>query len=682
MPGRGKRGNGRGRGRGGAGARGRGRGRISIGGGGRGRNRELIPSAIGYVYRPRSNVDEFDDDFRIYGQFGSDQDDSESEFSPHAKKGNGSQKQHKKNKLGFFRESRPSFGSNYDDNYDDAMDRAGLGASSSSSQQNAAVNSNQQFAKGKSKYLKTVLFTKSSSSIDLTKEAENVVIEQEAIVSEQQQTVQESMSNLSLEDATVDEKLLAKKELWGMLKGKNPATNVTVETFDYAEFTAAVPDTPSHGTKNKVDEATDSSDQEDINLSSEDEDKQDQVEDTSDDEIDLGTSSDEQDFAQSLSSEDEEDYQELYDTEEDELLEDDMLVMEDYLEHIELDDEEDLNELLAWSAMQEGNCEVDLEDDLYDYATLDQPSTREIPIMEEEEAKFTSKKGKRATAVDEDTRKKVGHRTRDDNSVVDPEIFGRTLKAALADVPPGLRPGMRRWYEKQQRKEDKKKKREEAKAHRKEKKKNGKGRANEIEDPDFTNQMAKIDERMRDFVQDDSISSFQFAPMATNVRRQLHVLAAVYNLKSKSTGGGGSRCTIVTKTPTTCIPNDRRYISRYLLDIQTNMDEQNRIIGKNRSKGGPPHQKGKKKFINSSKKNNSSGTSTPKQKRGDGQFPAGPSHGTVVAFDAAPIGESNVGHRMLAAMGWKQGEALGSKSEGIVAPIEAIIRKKGRGLGS
>lgn len=31
---------------------------------------------------------------------------------------------------------------------------------------------------------------------------------------------------------------------------------------------------------------------------------------------------------------------------------------------------------------------------------------------------------------------------------------------------------------------------------------------------------------------------------------------------------------------------------------------------------------------------------------------------------------------------WKQGEALGSKNEGIVAPIEAIIRKKGRGLGS
>lgn len=137
--------------------------------------------------------------------------------------------------------------------------------------------------------------------------------------------------------------------------------------------------------------------------------------------------------------------------------------------------------------------------------------------------------------------------------------------------------------------------------------------------------------------------------MNTNVRRQLHVLAAAYNLKSKSTGGGGSRCTIVTKTTTTYIPSDRRYISRFLSDIQTNMDEQNRIIGKNRSKGVPL--KGKKKIINKKNKSSGNSTPTPKEKRGDAQFPAGPSHGTVVAFDAAPIGESNVGHRMLAAMG-------------------------------
>ena len=129
------------------------------------------------------------------------------------------------------------------------------------------------------------------------------------------------------------------------------------------------------------------------------------------------------------------------------------------------------------------------------------------------------------------------------------------------------------------------------------------------------------------------------------MRRQTHVLAAAYNLKSKSSGGGGSRCTVITKTPTTRIPTDRRYISRFLSDIQTNVDEQNRIIGKNRSKGVAL--KGKKKVINAKNKN----SSNPKDKRGDNQFPAGPTHGTVVAHDAAPIAESNVGHRMLAAMG-------------------------------
>lgn len=79
MTNRGKRGNGRGhRGGGrGSGGGGRGSGRGSIGGGGRGRNRDLIASAVGYVYRPRSNVDEFEEDFRIYGQFSSDETDSD-----------------------------------------------------------------------------------------------------------------------------------------------------------------------------------------------------------------------------------------------------------------------------------------------------------------------------------------------------------------------------------------------------------------------------------------------------------------------------------------------------------------------------------------------------------------------------------------------------------------------------
>jgi hypothetical protein len=314
------------------------------------------------------------------------------------------------------------------------------------------------------------------------------------------------MFNLSLEDATVDEKLAAKKELWSMLTGKPQLTNSAVETIDYADFNTAVFDikTPhiNETIKDSKKPLNDKDEQEIINSSSDEEtnaaiidessDEEDIDLDTSDEEIDQGTSDEDSD--ENISSEDE-DYEELGDTEEDELLEEDMLIMEDYMENIELEEGENLNDLLAWSAMQDGNLEVESDDDIYDYSTLDEPALREVPIMEEEEINFTKKKGKRAVNnVVEDTRKKVGHRIRDDNSVVDPEIFGQTLKAALADVPPGLRPGMRRWYEKQQRKEDKKKKKEEAKAHRKEKKQNGKGKAYDMNDEDFTNQMAKIDE--------------------------------------------------------------------------------------------------------------------------------------------------------------------------------------------
>jgi hypothetical protein len=49
------------------------------------------------------------------------------------------------------------------------MDRAGLGMSSSSAAAASDSNTEDRFAKGKSKYFKTVLFTKSSSSLDLSK---------------------------------------------------------------------------------------------------------------------------------------------------------------------------------------------------------------------------------------------------------------------------------------------------------------------------------------------------------------------------------------------------------------------------------------------------------------------------------------------------------------------------------
>jgi len=47
----------------------------------------------------------------------------------------------------------------------------------------------------------------------------------------------------------------------------------------------------------------------------------------------------------------------------------------------------------------------------------------------------------------------------------------------------------------------------------------------------------------------------------------------------------------------------------------------------------------------------------------------------------APLDESNPGFRMLMKMGWKQGTPIGSRAEGLVAPIEASQRKTHMGLG-
>ncbi|CAO3677136.1 unnamed protein product [Rhizopus microsporus] len=54
-------------------------------------------------------------------------------------------------------------------------------------------------------------------------------------------------------------------------------------------------------------------------------------------------------------------------------------------------------------------------------------------------------------------------------------------------------------------------------------------------------------------------------------------------------------------------------------------------------------------------------------------------HGKVVASDAQPISSNNIGHRMLSAMGWKEGDSIGG---GIKEPIKAVVRAKRRGLGA
>lgn len=58
---------------------------------------------------------------------------------------------------------------------------------------------------------------------------------------------------------------------------------------------------------------------------------------------------------------------------------------------------------------------------------------------------------------------------------------------------------------------------------------------------------------------------------------------------------------------------------------------------------------------------------------------------TVVNYEQPTkdgIDTSNIGNKMLQAMGWKEGCGLGRKSQGITAPIQAQVRMRGAGLGA
>ncbi|KAH8555556.1 hypothetical protein BGW37DRAFT_450035 [Umbelopsis sp. PMI_123] len=225
--------------------------------------------------------------------------------------------------------------------------------------------------------------------------------------------------------------------------------------------------------------------------------------------------------------------------------------------------------------------------------------------------------------------------------------------------------------DKQRRKLEKKQERE----RKKEKNMTTKKQKKMMKEMDENVDLRKIDQKLQQFIRDDSISSYQMAPMAKYTRRQLHLLATAYNLKSKSLGSGNSRYPVLSKTERTFIPNDRKYIERFIAEAQSTLDATSSILRKHRMSNNSDTVPTK------SKRKGGAGKKEANRNGSPAGFLSGPSHGHVVAGNAAPISDQNIGHQMLAAMGWKQGDSLGTEGTGITVPIEAIVRKKRTGLG-
>lgn len=190
----------------------------------------------------------------------------------------------------------------------------------------------------------------------------------------------------------------------------------------------------------------------------------------------------------------------------------------------------------------------------------------------------------------------------------------------------------------------------------------------------------QLNREIKTFINDDVEDELEMDPMPPLPRKFLHELAHMYGLKSKSSGQGRNRHCVLYKTERSSLPRNVNSVKQ-LID---RADKAVMWMDKSVSKGKkftaasvPAHVKenrippGKGKSRKSGKKSSDS-SQEPSTK---------PAAGSVVGQHARPIAEDNVGNKLLQKLGWKPGQGLGSASDGIVLPIDAVVRGKRQGIG-
>ncbi|KAF8658390.1 hypothetical protein AX16_001999 [Volvariella volvacea WC 439] len=153
--------------------------------------------------------------------------------------------------------------------------------------------------------------------------------------------------------------------------------------------------------------------------------------------------------------------------------------------------------------------------------------------------------------------------------------------------------------------------------------------------------------------------SMALPPADKGTRKRVHELANAFGLKSVSKGKGEARYTTLMKTSRTGVSIDERAIGR--------------IVRRGTARGGGSG------FLDDDDDDEGGGRAFGRGKKGK----RGGTHrdGDTVGKEAPKIGEENVGFRMLASMGWAEGDMIGL-SGGIDEPLTAIIKKTKLGLGA
>lgn len=160
--------------------------------------------------------------------------------------------------------------------------------------------------------------------------------------------------------------------------------------------------------------------------------------------------------------------------------------------------------------------------------------------------------------------------------------------------------------------------------------------------------VVSLEAQMRRFAEDDrGRPSMALPPMDKWMRKRVHEMASAFGLGSVSKGGGSARYTTLIKTRAT--------------GMGVKEGRLNALMKRYRRADGRGEGKGRDR-----------GEGVPKHREGD-----------EVGKAAPKIGESNIGFKMLASMGWSEGDRIGgTDSVGIEAPLTAIIKHSKLGLGA
>ncbi|KAF9550646.1 hypothetical protein EC957_011961 [Mortierella hygrophila] len=183
--------------------------------------------------------------------------------------------------------------------------------------------------------------------------------------------------------------------------------------------------------------------------------------------------------------------------------------------------------------------------------------------------------------------------------------------------------------------------------------------------------LTSINDHIKEFVNNRSKVSLELPPLAKALRRRVHLLCEQYNLRSQSVGSGKNRFPVLLRTEKTKMPQvpiDLRKFMNAGFGPRVQAEFDNRWDRK--KGGGGNHRRDGKRGGGHGNDNNK-----------DPKDSARAVTGSVVGGTASEISKENVGHRMLAKMGWSPGVGLGASGDGITKPIEAVVRAKRRGLG-